>query len=200
MSKYTRRALLSVSDKTGLEKIASALADCGVELVSTGGTAKAIEGFGLAVTYIEEVTHFPEIMGGRLKTLHPLVHGALLKIRGNSAHEEAAKTYGIGEFDFVIVNLYPFDKAIAKQSVTYHEAVENIDIGGPVMLRSGAKNHDAVTVVCDPDDYLKVTEEMRVYNGHTSLTLRRKLATKVFFHTGNYDRMIGAWLEGQKIS
>ena len=138
-------------------------------------------------------------MGGRVKTLHPNVHGALLKIRGNPAHEQPAQTYGIGEFDFVIVNLYPFELTIKKPDVTFHEAIENIDIGGPAMLRSGAKNFESVTVVVDPNDYSRVIESMKLGGGRTSRALRSELAAKVFSHTADYDRMIAWWLTTQKV-
>ena len=189
-----RRALISVSDKTDLNKIARALVNYGVELVSTGGTAAAIKGFGLPCTLVEEITGFPEIMDGRVKTLHPKIHGALLKVRGNPEHEAAAEKHGIGEFDFVVVNLYPFEKTIAKKEVLRREVIENIDIGGPAMLRSGAKNSEWVTVIVDPADYHAVTTSLVLNNGQTTLSLRRKLAAKVFVHTGAYDTMIGSWL------
>ena len=192
--KKPRRALISVSDKTDLDKIARVLVNYGVELVSTGGTAAAIKGFGLPCTLVEAVTYFPEMMDGRVKTLHPKIHGALLKVRGNPEHEAAAQEHGIGEFDFVIVSLYPFQKTIAKKEVTFQEAIENIDIGGPAMLRSGAKNSESVTVVVEPADYAVVIESLSSNEGQTTLGLRRKLAAKVFTHTGAYDGMIGNWL------
>lgn len=194
MKKSKRRALLSVSDKTDLEKIARALHGWGIELVSTGGTAKAIKSFDLPVTNISKVTKRPEIMDGRVKTLDPRIHGALLKVRGNPKHQAEAKKFGIGEFDFVIVNLYPFEKTIAKPGVTLEEAIENIDIGGPAMLRSGAKNFESVTVICDPTDYDRVIAEMKEGHGRTSLKFRQGLAAKVFRHTGAYDTKIGSWI------
>src|SRR5690242_4619108 len=147
-----QRALLSVSDKTGLVAFAQTLAAAGVELISTGGTAKALRDAGLAVKDISEHTGFPEMLDGRVKTLHPKVHGGLLYIRGNAGHEAAVREHGIQPIDLVVVNLYPFEQTVAKPNVALHDAIENIDIGGPSMLRSAAKNHDSVTVVVDPAD------------------------------------------------
>ena len=153
-----QRALLSVSDKTGLIPLAQTLAAAGVELISTGGTAKALRDAGLAVKDISEHTGFPEMLDGRVKTLHPKVHGGLLYIRGNESHEAAARAHGIAPIDLVVVNLYPFEQTVAKPDVSLHDAIENIDIGGPSMLRSAAKNHESVTVVVDPADYAAVAE------------------------------------------
>ena len=147
-----QRALLSVSDKTGLVPFAQILAAAGVELISTGGTAKTLREAGLAVKDISEHTGFPEMLDGRVKTLHPKVHGGLLYIRGNETHEGAVKQHGITPIDLVVVNLYPFEATVAKPDVKLHDAIENIDIGGPSMLRSAAKNHDSVTVIVDPFD------------------------------------------------
>ncbi len=155
-----QRALLSVSDKTGLVVFAQALAAAGIELISTGGTAKALREAGLTVKDISEHTGFPEMLDGRVKTLHPKVHGGLLYIRGNAAHESAAQQHGITPIDLVVVNLYPFEATVAKPNVSLHDAIENIDIGGPSMLRSAAKNHDSVTVVVDPMDYAEVAEQI----------------------------------------
>ena len=188
-----QRALLSVFDKTGLVAFAQALANEGVELISTGGTAKSLREAGLAVRDIGEHTGFPEMLDGRVKTLHPKVHGGLLYIRGNAAHEAAVKTHGIQPIDLVVVNLYPFEKTVAKPNVNLHDAIENIDIGGPSMLRSAAKNHDSVTVVVDPADYAVVAEQIKA-NGDTSLELRRKLAAKVFARTAAYDAAIAGHL------
>src|SRR5579864_8266109 len=152
MSKI-QRALLSVSDKTGLIPLAQALARAGVELISTGGTAKALREAGVKTTDLSAYTGFPEMMDGRVKTLHPKIHGGLLYIRGNAAHEAAAQTHQIPPIDLVVVNLYPFEQTVAKPNVSLHEAIENIDIGGPSMLRSAAKNHESVTVIVDPADY-----------------------------------------------
>jgi len=188
-----QRALLSVFDKTGLVAFAQALANEGVELISTGGTAKSLREAGLAVRDIGEHTGFPEMLDGRVKTLHPKVHGGLLYIRGNAAHEAAVKTHGIQPIDLVVVNLYPFEKTVATPDVNLHDAIENIDIGGPSMLRSAAKNHDSVTVVVDPADYAVVAEQIKA-NGDTSLELRRKLAAKVFARTAAYDAAIAGHL------
>src|SRR3954451_1836266 len=174
----TQRALLSVSDKTGLLPLAQALIQAGVELISTGGTAKALREAGLMVLDLSAYTGFPEMMDGRVKTLHPKIHGGLLYIRGNASHEAAARSHDIQPIDLVVVNLYPFEQTVAKPDVTLPEAIENIDIGGPSMLRSAAKNHESVTVVVDPVDYGTVAEEIRK-NGETTLELRRRLAAKV---------------------
>src|SRR5882724_7928246 len=147
-----QRALISVSDKTGLVPLAQILAQAGIEIISTGGTAKALRDAGLAVKDISEHTGFPEMLDGRVKTLHPKVHGGLLFVRGNAAHESAVKQHGIGPIDLVVVNLYPFEQTVARPDVSLPEAIENIDIGGPSMLRSAAKNHESVTVVTDPAD------------------------------------------------
>src|SRR5690242_3281034 len=177
-----QRALISVSDKTGLAQLAQTLAAAGVELISTGGTAKALRDAGLAVKDISEHTGFPEMLDGRVKTLHPKVHGGLLYIRGNEQHETAARAHAITPIDLVVVNLYPFEQTVAKPNVALHDAIENIDIGGPSMLRSAAKNHDSVTVVVDPADYPEVSEQVKS-NGNTTLELRRRLAAKVFART-----------------
>ena len=188
-----RRALLSVSDKTGLVPLARTLATAGVEIISTGGTAKALREAGLNVTDLSAYTGFPEMLDGRVKTLHPKVHGGLLYIRGNEAHEAAVRTHGISPIDLVVVNLYPFEQTVARPNVSLGEAIENIDIGGPSMLRSAAKNHDSVTVVVDPADYEVVGAQIRT-TGHTTLELRRKLAAKVFARTAAYDTAIAAHL------
>ena len=188
-----QRALLSVFDKTGLVPFAKVLADSGVELISTGGTAKALREAGLTVKDLSEHTGFPEMLDGRVKTLHPRVHGGLLYIRGNSSHEAAVQQHNIPSIDLVVVNLYPFEQTIAKPNVTLHEAIENIDIGGPSMLRSAAKNHDAVTVIVDPADYEVVSREIKS-NGNTSLETRRRLAAKVYARTSAYDGAIAAHL------
>src|SRR5512146_1735525 len=174
-----RRALLSVSDKAGLVALAQTLAGAGVELISTGGTAKALREAGLQVIDLSAYTGFPEMLDGRVKTLHPKVHGGLLHLRGNPAHEAAIRAHGIQPIDMVVVNLYPFEQTVARPEATLHEAIENIDIGGPSMLRSAAKNHESVTVVVDPADYALVAEQIKA-SGNTTLELRRKLAAKVF--------------------
>ena len=190
-----QRALLSVSDKTGLVAFAEALASAGVELISTGGTARALRESGLKPVEISDYTGFPEMLDGRVKTLHPKVHGGLLYIRGNDSHEAAARAHGIPPIDLVVVNLYPFEQTVAKPGVRLHDAIENIDIGGPSMLRSAAKNHESVTVVVDPTDYANVLDQIRA-GGGTSLELRRKLAAKVFARTAATDAAIAAYLSG----
>ncbi len=189
-----QRALISVSDKTGLVPFAQILAKAGIEILSTGGTAKTLREAGLAVKDVSEHTGFPEMLDGRVKTLHPKVHGGLLFIRGNENHEAAVRTHGIQPIDLVVVNLYPFEQTVAKPDVSLHDAIENIDIGGPSMLRSAAKNHDSVTVVVDPFDYSEVAKQISG-NGNTTLELRRKLAAKVFARTAAYDGAIAAHLK-----
>ena len=189
-----QRALISVSDKTGLLPFAQILAQAKVEIISTGGTAKTLREAGLTVKDISEHTGFPEMLDGRVKTLHPKVHGGLLYIRGNTTHENAVKEHGITPIDLVVVNLYPFEQTVARPDVTLHDAIENIDIGGPSMLRSAAKNHDAVTVVVDPLDYAEVAKQI-AETGNTTLELRRQLAAKVFARTAAYDGAIARHLE-----
>ena len=188
-----QRALLSVSDKTSLVPFAKILSDAGIELISTGGTAKALREHGLKVIDLSDHTGFPEMLDGRVKTLHPKVHGGLLYIRGNPDHEAAVKKHGIQPIDLVVVNLYPFERTVSQPDVTLHDAIENIDIGGPSMLRSAAKNHESVTVVIDPTDYAEVAEQIKA-KGNTTLGLRRKLAARVFARTSAYDAMIAAHL------
>lgn len=188
-----QRALLSVSDKSGLVSLAQTLAAAGVELISTGGTARALREAGLTVKDISEHTGFPEMMEGRVKTLHPKVHGGLLFVRGNADHEAAAQAHHIPPIDLVVVNLYPFEQTVARPDVSLHEAIENIDIGGPSMLRSAAKNHESVTVVVDPGDYAEVADQIQS-SGNTTLELRRRLAAKVFARTAAYDAAIAAHL------
>src|SRR5579862_4326802 len=189
-----QRALLSVSDKTGLVPFAQILAAAGIELVSTGGTARALREAGLAVKDISEHTGFPEMLDGRVKTLHPKVHGGLLFIRGDANHEAAVRGHGIQPIDLVVVNLYPFEATVAKPNVSLHDAIENIDIGGPSMLRSAAKNHDSVTVIVDPADYTEVARQISE-TGNTTLELRRHLAAKVYARTAAYDAAIAAHLQ-----
>jgi phosphoribosylaminoimidazolecarboxamide formyltransferase / IMP cyclohydrolase len=191
-----KRALLSVSDKTNLVELARALTTAEVELISTGGTAKALREAGLKVQDISDYTGFPEMMDGRVKTLHPKVHGGLLYLRDNAEHQAQAKKQQIEPIDFVVVNLYPFEQAIRKPDVTLEHAIENIDIGGPSMLRSAAKNYRSVTVVVDPADYGAVIKQLKS-KGETSLELRGKLAAKVFQITGAYDSLIAQYLGGQ---
>jgi phosphoribosylaminoimidazolecarboxamide formyltransferase/IMP cyclohydrolase len=188
-----RRALISVSDKTGLADFARALAAGGVEILSTGGTALALKAAGVAVRDVSEHTGFPEMMDGRLKTLHPRVHGGLLWVRGNPDHEASAREHGIAPIDLLVVNLYPFEATVAK-GADYAECVENIDIGGPAMIRAAAKNHAAVTVVVDPSDYPRVIAAMSANGGATTLALRRELAQKAYARTAAYDGAISNWL------
>jgi phosphoribosylaminoimidazolecarboxamide formyltransferase/IMP cyclohydrolase len=188
-----RRALLSVSDKTGLVPLARSLGAAGVEIISTGGTAKALREAGLSVTDLSAYTGFPEMLDGRVKTLHPKVHGGLLYLRGNENHEAAVRTHGIDPIGLVVVNLYPFEQTVARPNISLQEAIENIDIGGPSMLRSAAKNHESVTVVVDPADYEVVGEQIKLTGG-TTLELRRKLAAKVFARTAAYDAAIAGYL------
>ena len=188
-----QRALLSVFDKTGLIPFAQILAQAGVELISTGGTAKVLREAGIKVTDLSAYTGFPEMLDGRVKTLHPKIHGGLLYVRENPEHQAAVQQHGIQPIDLVVVNLYPFEQTVAKPGVTLSEAIENIDIGGPSMLRSAAKNHDSVTVVVDPLDYAEVADQIRSA-GNTRLELRRQLAAKVFARTAAYDAAISTHL------
>ena len=189
-----QRALISVSDKTGLVPFAQILARANIEIISTGGTAKTLREAGLTVKDISDYTGFPEMLDGRVKTLHPKVHGGLLYIRGNTTHEAAAKAHSITPIDLVVVNLYPFEQTVAKPGVSLHDAIENIDIGGPSMLRSAAKNHDSVTVVVDPLDYSEIAKQI-TESGNTTLELRRQLAAKVYARTAAYDAAIAAHLQ-----
>jgi phosphoribosylaminoimidazolecarboxamide formyltransferase/IMP cyclohydrolase len=186
------RALLSVSDKTGLAELGRALARHGVELVSTGGTARALREAGLAVRDVSDLTGFPEMMDGRVKTLHPKVHGGLLAVRDDPAHAEAMEAHDIGGIDLVVVNLYPFSQTVAR-GASRDEIIENIDIGGPAMVRSAAKNHAYVAIVTDPGDYAELIEALDRNDGATSLELRRRLAAKAFAATASYDAAIASW-------
>ena len=187
-----KRALISVSDKTGLIGFAKTLSDHSVEIVSTGGTARAIAEAGIAVKDVSDITGFPEIMDGRVKTLHPKVHGGLLAMRGNEAHEAAQNEHGIADIDLLVVNLYPFEATVAS-GAGYDECIENIDIGGPAMIRAAAKNHAGVTVVVDAADYRTVLDEIEANGGATTLETRRALAAKAYARTGAYDAAISAW-------
>lgn len=188
------RALISVTDKTGIVEFAQALVEkFGVEIISTGGTARVLEEAGVPVTPIEQFTGYPEMMDGRVKTLHPKVHGALLARRDSDQHMAEAAEHDIKLIDLVCVNLYEFEKTVADPNVTFEDAIEHIDIGGPSMLRSAAKNNDAVTVICDPDDYASVLEEMGVHGGATTKVTRRRLAAKVYARTAAYDTAISTW-------
>ncbi|MFH0342664.1 MAG: bifunctional phosphoribosylaminoimidazolecarboxamide formyltransferase/IMP cyclohydrolase [Chromatiales bacterium] len=190
-----RRALLSVSDKTGLVDLARFLSAQGVELVSTGGTARLLAEHALQTIEVSDYTGFPEIMGGRVKTLHPKVHGGILGRRG--IDEPLMQAHGIGPIDLVVVNLYPFESTVARADCTLAEAIENIDIGGPALVRAAAKNHAAVTVMVDPGDYSPLIEEMRTANGSISAGTRYRLAAKAFAYTARYDSLIAAYLETQ---
>jgi len=190
-----KRALLSVSDKDGLVEFATQLQqDYQVELLSTGGTARSLRDAGLEVIDVSEFTGAPELFDGRVKTLHPKVHGGLLQMRDNETHQNQANENNIPTIDLVVVNLYPFEETVAKEGTTLAEAIEKIDIGGPSMLRSAAKNHNAVTVVTDPTDYSRVLEEMKANSGDTTLSFRQKLALKVFRRTAAYDKAISDYL------
>ena len=188
------RALLSVSDKTGLGEFAKELHDMGVELLSTGGTSAALREAGLPVIDVSEFTGAPELFDGRLKTLHPKVHGGLLQRRDDANHIAQAKANDIPPIDLVVVNLYPFEETVAKPDVTLEQAIEKIDIGGPSMLRSAAKNHMSVTVIVDPKDYAQVIEEMKENHGNTTKGFREQLAVKVFMRTSQYDAAIADYL------
>ncbi len=192
-----RRALISVSDKSGVVELARALGGLGVEILSTGGTAAALKAAGIAVKDVADHTGFPEMMDGRLKTLHPKVHGGLLQVRGHPEHEAAAKAHGIAPIDLLVVNLYPFEATVAK-GAPFGDCVENIDIGGPAMLRAAAKNHAGVTVVVDPADYRPLLDAIRANGGATTLAMRRELARKAFALTAAYDGAISNWLGAGK--
>ncbi|MFI5342509.1 MAG: bifunctional phosphoribosylaminoimidazolecarboxamide formyltransferase/IMP cyclohydrolase, partial [Candidatus Methylomirabilales bacterium] len=195
-----RRALLSVSDKTGLVPFASGLVGLGVELISTGGTARVLREAGLPVTDVAEITGSPEMLDGRVKTLHPRIHGGLLGIRGNPEHERQMAAQGITPIDLVAITLYPFEATIGKPDVSLAEAIENIDIGGPAMLRSAAKNFQGVAVLVDPADYPTLIEELKRNHGALSPTTRFGLARKAFAHTARYDAMIAGFLEGRELA
>lgn len=188
-----KRALVSVSDKAGLVDFVKGLQSCGWEIIATGGTQKLLEQNGVKTIGISEVTGFPEICDGRVKTLHPKVHGALLARRDEPSHLQALKDNGIEFIDMVCVNLYPFKQTISKEGVTMADAIENIDIGGPSMLRSAAKNYKDVTVVCDPNDYDKVLGEIKA-NGNTSVETRLQLSAKAYTHTAEYDMCISQFM------
>ena len=189
-----RRALLSVSDKTGIVEFARELKGRGIELLSTGGTAKLLTSHGIPVKEVAEHTGFPEIMGGRVKTLHPKIHGGLLGRRG--LDEAVMREHSIEPIDLLAVNLYPFAATVSRADCTYEDAVDNIDIGGPAMVRAAAKNHASVTVVVDPNDYRELLDELAANQGSTNLTMRRKLSAKAFAHTAQYDAMVSAYFTG----
>jgi phosphoribosylaminoimidazolecarboxamide formyltransferase / IMP cyclohydrolase len=190
------RALLSVSDKSGLIEFARALVSHGVDLVSTGGTAKALAAAGLKVMDVSELTGFPEMMDGRVKTLHPKVHGGLLAIRDNAEHAQAMKNHGIAPIDLLVVNLYPFE-ATVDRGADFEECIENIDIGGPAMIRAAAKNHDDVLIIVDPDDYAEIIGALNLFKGSTPLHVRRAFAAKAYARTAAYDAAISNWFAEQ---
>ena len=191
-----RSALLSVSDKTGLLDLAQALRARGVELISTGGTAKALADAGLEVTEVAALTGFPEMMDGRVKTLHPMIHGGLLALRDNAEHLAAMEAHGIGGIDLLVVNLYPFEATVAK-GADYATAVENIDIGGPAMIRAAAKNHAFVCTVIDPEDYPALIEELDAGDGQTRLSFRQRMAAMAYARTGAYDAAVSSWMAAE---
>ena len=188
-----KRALLSVSDKTGLIDLGRALAERGVDLVSTGGTAKALRDAGLSVRDVSDLTGFPEMMDGRVKTLHPMVHGGLLALRDDAGHTGSMAEHGIEAIDLLVVNLYPFEATVAR-GAGYEETIENIDIGGPAMIRAAAKNHGFVSVVTDPEDYAAVLAEMDANSGQTTLAFRQRLAQIAYARTGAYDAAVSTWM------
>jgi phosphoribosylaminoimidazolecarboxamide formyltransferase/IMP cyclohydrolase len=196
MSLPIKRALISVSDKQGLVELGKALSAAGVEILSTGGSAKALQAAGVAVIEVSDFTDFPEIMDGRVKTLQPTIHGGLLAVRGNATHEAAMEKHGIKPIDLLCVNLYPFEATVAGGG-DFAECIENIDIGGPALIRAAAKNHAFVTVVVDPADYGRVIEEMKAGGGATSDAFRKELAAKAYARTGAYDAAISTWFAGQ---
>ena len=199
MNPKIKRALISVFDKTGIVDFSRQLEVNGIQILSTGGTAKLLAENGIQVTEVSDYTGFPEMMNGRVKTLHPKIHGGLLALRDNSEHIEAAKKNKIQMIDLVVVNLYPFEKVIQNKNTSFEKAIENIDIGGPSMLRSAAKNHKSVTVVTDPNDYEKVVAEI-IKNGETQLKTRKYLAQKVFAKTAVYDAAIAHYLNPDFLS
>jgi phosphoribosylaminoimidazolecarboxamide formyltransferase/IMP cyclohydrolase len=192
-----KRALISVSDKTGLVELGQALAGHGVEILSTGGSAKMLEEAGVPVREVADYTGFPEMMDGRVKTLHPKVHGGILALRDKDTHTRAMAEHDIGQIDLVVVNLYPFEETVAR-GAAFDDCIENIDIGGPAMIRSAAKNHAFVTIVVDPDDYDDVISAMAENDGATTADQRRQLAAKAYARTGSYDAAIAGWFAGQQ--
>ena len=189
-----RRAIISVSNKTGIVELAKALNTMGVDILSTGGTAKALRDAGIPVKDVSDYTGFPEMLDGRVKTLHPKVHGGLLSRRTNPKDMEEIKKHGIDTIDMVIVNLYPFEETVSRPGVSFDDAIENIDIGGPTMLRSASKNFQDVAVLIDPSDYGQIIQEMNDLQGDLSYETRLRLAKKVFSHTSRYDTIITEYL------
>jgi len=193
-----RRAIVSVSDKANLSELALCLKEFNVEILSTGGTKRYLDGIGVNPIEVSFYTGFPEIMDGRVKTLHPKVHGGILNIRDNAEHQAAMQAHNIKHIDMIVVNLYPF-KAVISKGCTFEDAIENIDIGGPSMIRAAAKNFKFVTVVVDPEDYPKIIESMKTHNGETTEDLRFYLARKVFYLTADYDKAIYNYLSEIKL-
>jgi phosphoribosylaminoimidazolecarboxamide formyltransferase/IMP cyclohydrolase len=189
-----RRAIISVSDKKGIVEFARELHSMGTEILSTGGTARTLRDAGVPVKEVSEHTGSPEMLEGRVKTLHPRIHGGLLARRDHPKDREEIRKYGIDTIDMVVVNLYPFEETIAKAGTTFAEAIENIDIGGPAMLRSASKNFQDVAVIIDPSDYSKILREMKSMNGDLTYQTRLELAKKVFRHTSRYDGLIADYL------
>lgn len=189
-------ALVSVSDKTGLLELASDLASMGVEIISTGGTARALRDKGIPVKEVSEITGFPEMLHGRVKTLHPKIHGGILARRDLPSHMEELQSHGIRPIDLVIVNLYPFEETVKRLECSEQEAMEQVDIGGPCLIRAAAKNYQSVVVVVDPNDYGRVLAEMKGSGGFVSRKTSRELATKAFERTSNYDSAIARWMKG----
>lgn len=194
-----KRALMSVTDKSGLAEFGRFLADQGVEILSTGGTAKMLRDNGVAVVEVSDYTGFPEMLDGRVKTLHPKIHGGILGRRDLAAHREQMAQHGIAPIDLVVVNLYQFEKAVAQPGCTLEDAIENIDIGGPTLLRAAAKNYQSVTVVVDPGDYHQIRQEMTANQGATTLATRFQLARKVFALTSAYDTAITQYLKDKQV-
>jgi phosphoribosylaminoimidazolecarboxamide formyltransferase/IMP cyclohydrolase len=192
-----RRAIVSVSDKTGVVEFARGLHQRGVQILSTGGTARALQDAGVAVTEVSAYTGFPEMLDGRVKTLHPKIHGGILGLRDRPDHAAKMEAHGIEPIDLVAVNLYPFEQTVARAGCTVEEAVEQIDIGGPCMIRASAKNHRFVSVVVDPADYSRVLTEMDRLGGEVSPELNFELAVKAFHRTSEYDAAIAGWLKGR---
>lgn len=190
------RALISVSDKSGLVELGQALADAGIEILSTGGTAKALSDAGINVVEVSDFTGFPEIMDGRVKTLQPKIHGGLLAIRTDDTHQTAMRDHGIAPIDLLVVNLYPFESTVAA-GADFDTCIENIDIGGPAMIRAASKNHTFVTVVVDPDDYAELINELKTHHGASTLDFRKRLAAKAYARTGSYDAAISDWFAAQ---
>ena len=194
MTHRIERALISLTDKTGIESFAKELVNLGVEILSTGGTAKKLRDSNLPVRDVSDFTGFPEMLDGRVKTLHPKVHGGILNQRSNTEHQQQCREHGLANIDLIAVNLYAFEKTVANPTCTLADAIENIDIGGPTMLRAAAKNFQDVTVIVDPEDYPQVLAEIKA-TGNTTLTTRFRLAAKVFALTSRYDTAISAWLD-----